>query len=68
MKKYNFYLDMFHYFLLTLVLFLAFFSLNKFGFVNMSSSLTPFKWVGLFVWYFIFIVLGDKLIHYLLKI
>jgi len=58
----------FHYVLLTGVLFLAFFSLNKFGIVNMSASLSTEKWILLFVWYFLFIGIGDQLIHKLLGV
>lgn len=59
----------FHYVLLTGVLFLAFFSLNYFGFVEMnSSSVQPLGWFGLFLWYFAFISIGDQLIHYFLGV
>jgi len=68
MKKYNFYLDAFHYILLTAVLFLAFFSATWFGFVNMSATLSTGRWIVLFFWYLIFIIVGDKIIHKTLKI
>jgi len=53
----------FHYLLLTGVLFLDFFTANWLGFVSMNSELSTQKWILLFVWYYIFISIGDQFIH-----
>ena len=59
----------FHYVLLTGVLFLAFFSASWLGIVNMTTQqLPPTTWIILFIWYFLFISLGDQIIHYILKV
>lgn len=51
-----------YYALLTVVMFLAFFAANYFGIVNMTSQLSPAKWVLLFFWYMAFLWMGDRLI------
>lgn len=53
----------FHYVLLTGILFIAFFSASMLGIVNQFQQLPPTTWVILFVWYFLFITIGDTIIH-----
>jgi hypothetical protein len=54
-----------HYIPLTLILFLAFFSASWSGIVTQTTQLTTNLWVLLFVWYYLFISIGDQIIHYI---
>lgn len=58
----------FHYVLLTGILFGAFFLASYSGIVNMNSELTTGKWILLYFWYFLFISIGDQLIHKVLGV
>ena len=58
----------FHYVLLTGVLFGAFFLAVKFGLVNQYQPLPTKLWLELFGWYFLFISIGDQLIHAVLRV
>lgn len=58
----------FHYVLLTGVLFGAFFLLNKIGFIEIDSQLSTSSWIFLFIWYYLFISLGDQIIHRVLNV
>ena len=57
-----------HYFILTGVLFLAFFTANFSGLVGVNESVSAGKWILLFIWYFLFISIGDQLIHWVLGV
>ena len=58
----------FHYVLLTGVLFGAFYAASYFGIVTQTQPLSGMKWLGLFLWYFAFISIGDQLIHRVLGV
>jgi hypothetical protein len=53
-----------HYIPLTFILFLAFFSASWSGIVTQTTQLSTNMWVLLFIWYYLFIALGDQIIHY----
>ena len=58
----------FHYVLLTGVLFGGFFAASWLNLVTVNTELSAQKWAILFVWYYIFISIGDQFIHKILKV
>jgi type IV secretory pathway TraG/TraD family ATPase VirD4 len=51
---------------MTIMMFISFYTASYFSIVNVTSNLTIYKSIVLFVWYFLFIFAGNIIIKFLM--